>query len=70
LIITDAGASTRKRGRRAEQLRPLRTEVDITRALETAVSDDEDLLSRAGSLEDLSRWIGEEFRTGKSEIDW
>jgi hypothetical protein len=42
--------------------------VEITRALENVVSDDEDLLSRAGSLEDLSRWIGQDFHTGKFNI--
>jgi hypothetical protein len=46
-------------------VRPLRTEVEITRALEDVISEEEDLLSRAGSLEDLSRWIGEELHTGK-----
>jgi hypothetical protein len=58
--------ASRKSRRRGDQQRPLRTEVDIVAALDAmAEEDEEELLSRAGSLEDLSEWIGEDFQTGK-----
>jgi hypothetical protein len=57
------GAS-RKSRRRAELQQPLRSEVDIQAALDDIDADEEELISRAGSLADLSRWIGEEIQTG------
>jgi hypothetical protein len=43
----------------------LQTEQDIVAALDVVDSETEELLSRAGSIEDLSRWIGGELQLGK-----
>jgi hypothetical protein len=59
--VTGAG---RKSRRRAELRQPLRSEIDIQAALDDIEGDDDELMSRAGSLADLSRWIGEELQTG------
>jgi hypothetical protein len=60
-LFTGARSKSRRRG---DQLRPLRTEVEIAAALDDVIGDDDELLSRASSLEDLSSWIGEELQTG------
>jgi hypothetical protein len=43
----------------------LQTEQDIAAALDVVDSETEELLSRAGSIEDLSRWIDGELQLGK-----
>jgi hypothetical protein len=46
----------------------LRTDQEITEALEGLDSSlEEDLLSRAGSISELSRWIGGELQLGKEK---
>jgi hypothetical protein len=49
--------ASRKSRRRADQQRPLRTEVEIAAALDEIAGDEEELLSVAGSLDEFSRWI-------------
>jgi hypothetical protein len=61
LFIAITGRRTTRR-----QATVLRTDQEITDALEDLDSDvEEDLLSRAGSITELSRWIGEEMQLGK-----
>jgi hypothetical protein len=56
-------------GRRTtrQRVNVLRSEQEVAAALDAIDSDiEEDLLSRAGSIQDLSRWIGEELQLGKN----
>jgi hypothetical protein len=56
-------------GRRTtrQRVNVLRSEQEVAAALDSIDSDiAEDLLSRAGSIQDLSRWIGEELQLGKN----
>jgi hypothetical protein len=59
-------------GRRTtrQRVNVLRSEHEVAAALDAIDSDiEEDLLSRAGSIQDLSRWIGEELQLGKEKED-
>jgi hypothetical protein len=44
----------------------LRNEQEISAALDMS-SETEELLSRAGSIEELSRWVGGELQIGKKQ---
>jgi hypothetical protein len=45
--------------------RPLRNEQEVAEA--HFISENDDLLSKAGSIEDLSRWLAGEIGEGKKE---
>jgi hypothetical protein len=59
--ILDSRVTTRHRGGD----RPLRNEQEVAAALDSFISENDDLLSRAGSIEDLSRWVAGEIGEGK-----
>jgi hypothetical protein len=45
--------------------RPLRNEQEVVAALDSFISENDDLLSRAGSIDELSRWVAGEIGEGK-----
>jgi hypothetical protein len=60
-VVSETRLTRRNRGTD----KPLRTEQDVAAALESFVSEnEEEMLSRAGSIEELSRWVHGELDIG------